>query len=339
MNKSRQQILVWLPSPLGDAIMCIPALKAIRKKYADARITFLASDTVRQALTPSDCCDDWLVKNSDPDFKTKLKNFDTVILYKNSFGSALTVFLAGINERIGYSREFRGMLLTKKIYPERKGMLDFKPKPMIDYYLDLCSQIGCDISDRTIELSVSASDSEYIEKVFADFFSPDKPVIILVPGGAFGPSKLWQTDRFAALADKLIDKYNANIVVSVAPNETEIKLAKQICRKSNHKPLNLGDYKLTLGQLKALFAKAALVITNDTGPRHIAIALKRKLITMFGPNNPEWTQTGYSDEIQILPNCECAPCDKPICDMKEHHCMNSIKVDMVFTQACKLLDR
>lgn len=339
MNLHPQNILVWLPSPLGDAILCTAALKAIRKKFPDASITFVSSDTVRDALCPCDLCNAWIPNSPSKELKKKLKGFDTAILFKNSFGSALTVFLAGIDRRIGYSREFRGFLLTEKIFPDKQGFRDYKPGPMIDYYLDLCRQIGCDTSDRTMHLPVAPADTEYVERVFSDYVNTDKPLVILVPGGAFGPSKLWPSERFALVADKLGEKYEAKIIVSVAPNPKETAIAKQICRKTTCKPLNLGDYKLTLGQLKALFAKASLVITNDTGPRHIAIALKRKVITLFGPNNPQWTQTGYEDEIQILPDAGCAPCDQPICDMKEHLCMNSIEVDTVFDTACKMLDR
>ena len=89
-----------------------------------------------------------------------------------------------------------------------------------------------------------------------------------------------------------MEKYEATVILSVAPNAFEQQIGDKICRISKHRLINLGDTPLTLGELKALFSKAELVIANDTGPRHIAIALKRKLITLFGPNDPEWTQTG-----------------------------------------------
>ena len=339
MKITSRKILVWLPSPLGDAIMSTPSLRTIRKTFADAEITFLASPTVMDALSPSSFCDTWIMQNKISSLIKTLKKFDTAILFKNSLGSAFTVFMAGIKQRIGYSREFRGILLTDKIQPEKQSDKTFKPIPAIDYYLNLCKQIGCDISDRTMELEVSESDAKSARNLFSEVIESEKPMIIFVPGGAFGPSKLWKTERFAALADKLIDKYNANIVISVAPSEVEIRIAKQICRTSKGKLLNMGDYKLTLGQLKALYANAALVITNDTGPRHIAIALKRKVISMFGPNNPEWTRSGYKDEIQIQGEGDCVPCDSPICERKTHICMDSITVEKIFNTACQILDK
>ena len=101
---------------------------------------------------------------------------------------------------------------------------------------------------------------------------------------------------------------------------------------------SLGDKPLTLGQLKALFLQADLVISNDTGPRHIAIALERKLITLFGPNDPSWTETGYENEIQLIGDVPCGPCQKPKCNQSEHKCMQVISVDMVCDAAGRLLD-
>ena len=92
------------------------------------------------------------------------------------------------------------------------------------------------------------------------------------------------------------------------------------------------------GQLKALFSLADLVITNDTGPRHIALALGKNVVSLFGPNNPQWTQTGHDKEIQIVGQGPCVPCDEPRCRMKQHVCMESITVEQVFTAASHFLE-
>ena len=84
---------------------------------------------------------------------------------------------------------------------------------------------------------------------------------------------------------------------------------------------------------------ASLVITNDTGPRHIAGALKCKIITLFGPNNPAWTEADYQNEIQLIGKAPCVPCDKPVCKQKEHFCMQAITVEMVCEAAEKLLEK
>ncbi|GAI94080.1 unnamed protein product, partial [marine sediment metagenome] len=166
----------------------------------------------------------------------------------------------------------------------------------------------------------------------------DGPLIVIVPGGAFGPSKCWGSVRFAQTADWLITNYNATVVISVGPETLEKQIAEEICNSSKHKLINLAETPISLGELKALFSLADLVISNDTGPRHIAIALGRKVITLFGPNNPAWTDTGYENEIQIIGNVHCAPCSKPKCKKSKHICMEAITVEMVCEAAKELLE-
>jgi len=209
---------------------------------------------------------------------------------------------------------------------------------MIDYYLALAGWLGCDTDDRTLELSIDPQQSESLHQKLPDLTQTKGPVIIMVPGGTFGPSKCWPAENFAKTADKLIDKYNATIVISVSDDPTEKTIARKICESSNNNLINLAEKPLTIAQLKSLFSAAKLVITNDTGPRHIAIGLKRKAITLFGPNDPIWTDTGYENEIQIVGNAPCVPCARPKCNKPEHLCMESITIDMVYDAAKILLE-
>jgi hypothetical protein len=118
----------------------------------------------------------------------------------------------------------------------------------------------------------------------------------------------------------------------------ERRIAEEICNASKNTIINLSERDLSLGGLKALFSAAELVVSNDTGPRHIAIALERKLVTLFGPNDPVWTDSGYENEIQIIGDVPCAPCSKPECEQDEHLCMEAITVEMVCEAAKKLLE-
>ncbi|AQT68949.1 ADP-heptose--LPS heptosyltransferase 2 [Anaerohalosphaera lusitana] len=332
MSDKKQNILIWLPSPMGDAVLCTPALRALRRHFTNANITFLAAPTVRAVLSPSSFNDDWIdLAGGTLQLVRKLRNrrFDKAVLFKNSFGSAMTVYLAGIPERIGYTRDMRGLLLTKKITPARDTNGKFKPGSMVDYYLNLCDKLTCDITERSLELQVDNSAVPAMLTKLPAIVKSQGPLAILVPGGAFGPSKCWPTQRFAKLADILTEQHNATVIVSVAPNEAEQKIAAQICDKAETNIISLADISLSLGELKALIARSNVVVTNDTGPRHIAIALKRNVVSLFGPNNPEWTQTGYERETQIIGQAECVPCDEPVCKRPSHECMESITVDQV----------
>ena len=342
MRDTRDEILVCLPSPIGDAVLCTPALRAIRKHFKGCKISFFANPAVRCVLSPYSFNDKWLEQRNENPFaiakKLKEHKFTHAILFKNSFASALAVFLAGIPSRIGYAREGRGLLLTDKLYPPKLPSGKFKPISMIDYYLAIASWLGCETTGRDLELLIEPQDELQLCGKLPQVLSPDGLLVVIVPGGAFGPSKCWGSIRFAQTADWLITNYNATVVISVGPETLEKQIAEEICNSSKHTLINLAEMSISLGELKALFSLAELVISNDTGPRHIAIALGRKVITLFGPNNPAWTDTGCENEIQIIGNVHCAPCSKPKCKKSEHICMEAITVEMVCEAAKELLD-
>jgi heptosyltransferase-2 len=343
LGVNREKILAWLPSPVGDAVLCTPALRALRKRFEGEQIFFLAGKTVRQLLSPNNFDNAW-VDTSGAGLTSLIRRlkgheFSRAVLFKNSFGSAITTFLSGVPERIGYARDGRSLLLTQRIPPPKSPDGRFKPVSMIDYYLTIVAKLGCTTTDRLTELSVGEQDRENLSAKLAGVLSRPSPMVVLVPGGAFGPSKWWPVERFAATADWLIAKYDAAVVLCVAPNKMEAQIAEQICRLTERKVHSLAETPLAMGELKVLLAESDLVITNDTGPRHIAIALGKKVITLFGPNNPEWTQTGYEQEVQIRGQAECVPCDKPRCKLTEHLCMESISIETVCAAAGKILDK
>jgi heptosyltransferase-2 len=352
MQQTGYEILVWLPSPLGDAVLCTPALRAIRQHFKSSQITFFGNPVVRGILSPSSFNDRWLELDTNNPFAIakmlRAHKFTHSILFKNSFASAIAVFFAGIPLRIGYARDGRGFLLTEKLYPPKLPDGRFKPVSMVDYYLAIAARLGADNTDKNLELSIQRQDRENIKAKLPQVAQSRGPVVIIVPGASGGPSKCWLSERFAQTADWLIGNYNATVVVSVAPSSFERQIAEKICdsrrrslqtRQGNHKNnlVNLAENPVSLGELKALFADADLVISNDTGPRHIAVALRRKIISLLGPNHPAWTDLGYEDEIRIIGSAPCAPCERPVCRKSEHLCMQAITVEMVCDAAKKLL--
>jgi heptosyltransferase II len=340
---SSKKILVWLPSPMGDAIMATPSLRCLRNLFEKDKIFFCANKTVAEILAGCPFADQWIIAEDNNPFavtaELKKYGFDTAILLKNSFASALAVFLAGIKNRIGYARDARSFFLTEKLTPPKINLFRFKPLSAVDYYLAIASRLGCDISNKHTELSISENDIKTVCEKFGEKVTGSNPLVILVPGGAFGPSKLWPEDRFALVCDFLMDKFFADVFISVSPHKKEIQIAENICSAAKKPVVNLAKDPLTLGQLKALFSYANLVITNDTGPRHIAIALNRKVVSIFGPNNPLWTDYSYPDEIKIIANVPCAPCDKPECKKDKHYCMASITAESVCQAAEKFFIR
>jgi len=335
------RILVWLPSPMGDAVLSTPALRALRQGFVSARVTFYANQVVRQVLSPTSLCDGWLDQAGSNCLSAartlRQGRFTHAILLKNSFRSGLACLLAAIPSRIGYARDGRGILLTDRLYPPRDEHGELKPRPAIDSYLAIAEHLGCDARDRSLELAADPRDREALSARLPGLDRAHGPVVVLVPGGTFGPSKCWPAERFALTADWLVDQYHALVVVSVAPQEHEKRIAGRIVAYCRHRLVNLADSPLTLGQVKALLSVADLMITNDTGPRHIAIAMKRRVITLFGPNDPAWTDTGWPGEIQLVGKAPCAPCASPTCRASGHLCMESITVEEVCQAAATVL--
>lgn len=328
---------------MGDAILSTPALGAICRHFNDCDIHFLCSSIVRDTLSPNDFGNEWIETDGIgwAGLVCKLAGykFSRAILMKNSFGAAFTVFCAGIKKRIGYARDGRSVLLTNKLLPAKNDDGSYKPVPMIDYYLELAKAAGCSNGASGIELSSSTGDIEVVAGKIGAVFSTEAPVVIFVPGGAFGASKCWPAEKFAKTADILTKKYNAMIIVSVSQNEEEKRIAENIRRLAENEIYDLGKTPLTIGRLKTLFGRADLVISNDTGPRHIAIGLKRNIITLFGPNDPAWTETGYENEIKIVGTADCVPCANPKCRMESHLCMDSIAAEAVCEHAEQFLSK
>jgi heptosyltransferase-2 len=263
--------------------------------------------------------------------------FGRAILFKNSFGSALSCRLAGMNDIIGYARQGRSLLLSEKLYPPRLPGGPLKPVSVIDYYLAIASHLGAAVDDRTLELPLEPQAMASVKSKLPALFERKGPLVVFVPGAAAGLNKCWLPERFAATADKLATSHNATVVLSVAPSKTERDIAAKIIAASKRRPVSTADYSVNLAELKAIFSIADLVITNDTGPRHIAVAFGRKIITLTGPNDLAWTHADYANEIRIAGHVPCAPCDRHTCNKPRHLCMEAISVETVCRAAEQLL--
>ncbi|MBN2376784.1 MAG: lipopolysaccharide heptosyltransferase II [Sedimentisphaerales bacterium] len=364
-----KNILVILPNPMGDAILCTPALGRLRSCLPGARLTFMGKKIVAEVLAGNPGVDKWLIRGDAASGTRgflqqvrllKSQGFDAAILLPNSFRTALLVRLAGIDQRIGYDRDGRGFLLTERVQPIRL-VGRFAPISMLDYYGFLIDQAikilsGRSVnqidSNRQLELFTSNQDKNEIDELFKGWgLSTDKRLVIMVPGGAFGPSKLWQPERFAELADRLIEENNCEVIISAAPNEAEKRIAGQIVSRCHNKVHNLGEAMIglkgkdvgpgekgvSLGGLKELIRRCGLMVSNDTGPCHIAAAFGVPLVTLFGPTDPRWTATGYAREIRLREDVPCGPCQQEICREERHLCMEKISVNQVHAGAVELL--
>ncbi|MFQ5411953.1 MAG: lipopolysaccharide heptosyltransferase II [Phycisphaerae bacterium] len=335
------RILVFVPNWVGDAVMATPALKAIRSRFPNARITHLMRSYVADVLAGIDFADARCLWPPDGDARNMLAlirhlrrdRFDLAILLTNSFRSALIARLSGAKRRVGYARDARGWLLTDRLTPERKNGA-FVPVPALDYYNNLARSAGCEAIDERLTLATTAGDEAAIDERLGPH-DPTRPLVILNPGANYGSAKCWPAEKYAALSDALVAKYNARVVASVGPKERPI--ADRLAA-ATRRPLEIfHDPPLGLGPLRSLIRRCDLLITNDTGPRHFAAAFDRPVITIYGSSDPAWTITRHPKERNVMLDLDCRPCMKRICPLKHHHCMTQLEPRQVLLASDEFL--
>ena len=158
--------------------------------------------------------------------------------------------------------------------------------------------------------------------------------MLLNPGAQYGAAKLWKAEYFAALGDRFVQDLGATVLLSSAPREREI--VANIVGQMKHKAIDLSTLGMTLGSLKEIVRRCDLMVTNDTGPRHIAAAMDVPVVTVFGPTHPEWTEIYYPRERQVAVKVFCGPCQKKTCPL-DHRCMTQVTPSMVWNASSELL--
>jgi heptosyltransferase-2 len=209
---------------------------------------------------------------------------------------------------------------------------------MVSYYLELVDYLGGDVGDRRLRLYVDKQARASLHELLAGRgYDPARPTIVFIPGAKFGASKCWPPRYFAQLADQLLEARPANLVVISAPGEEAI--GEAIEQLSPRGVIHLWRDPIGLGRLKALVAESHLVVTNDTGPRHVAAAFDVPVVTIFGPTDPRWTDTGHKKEVALaMTGLDCLPCQLPVCPRK-HECLEQLLPEQVFQAATDLLGR
>jgi heptosyltransferase-2 len=356
MPDSPKKILVVQPNWVGDAVMATPTLRAIRERFPDAQISYLLRRYVKPIYTGMPWADKLITYRTgktkakagkgqffDLAARLRARKFDLAILLPNSFKSALICKMSGIDRIIGYERDGRGFLLSDKLLPvKEKGK--YIPTPILKYYLGIAQYLGAAARDLKMELFVTDSDKREADEVFAraglssDLSRPNAnglpPLILLNPGAQYGAAKCWLPEYFAQLADRFIEEHDATVLISSAPRERAIVDA--INRNMKHAAVDLARAGCTLGALKEIVRRCDIMITNDTGPRHIAAAFGVPVVTVFGPTHPEWTETYFPKERKVAVKVFCGPCQKKTCPL-DHRCMTRLTPGMVHDAAMTLL--
>lgn len=287
-----QRVLIVCPSWIGDTIMATPVYRAFRERLSGAHLTALVRPGLEEILEGTSWFDDVIVARSGGvrgplamARAIRRARADAALLMPNSFGSALGVWLARVPRRIGYARDGRSVLLTERIAVEKSRT----PQCMVPYYAKLaCAALGTAAIDERVELRCSEAQHEAAERALPR--SEIKSKLIILNPGANREDKRWPAVRFAQVGDALADSKDATVAVTGSPAEREVVLAVCSASKTKGGFVNLIERGIRLGSLKAIIERADMLITNDTGPRHIALAFGTPVVCMFGPTDHRWTQ-------------------------------------------------
>lgn len=338
-------VVVRAPNALGDLIMATPAFARLAAHYSRVSLVclpagkiLLEGNTWFAEILPYDRKGEHKGLLGGMKFARLLRQrgFDLGILLPNSFGSAWQFFQGGVKHRVGYFKEGRSFLLHAGREREHDGHGKFVPKYTGQYFMDLLDVIGLPPAPLKPKLPVSASEAQRADAALAQRAPGDGPLVLVAPGAAFGPSKLWPPERFATVMNVLADR-GCRVMLSVGPGEEAAAAAVRKAAAREY-PDNVG---LDLGALKGVYSQASLVLTNDTGPRHIGVALGVPVVCIMGPNDPRYTALPEVEKGQVVRvPVDCAPYSWP-CQLKEcpidHRCMKAIEPERVLAACVAVL--
>jgi|Deesub1362B_J571_1020462.scaffolds.fasta_scaffold00061_85 heptosyltransferase-2 len=339
---------------IGDAVMTLPALRCIRNAFKEEEIYLMVKKWVSEVFLHNphinhiiEYRDEYKgVKGKILASRTLKKySFSKAIVLQNAFDAAALVYLSGIPERIGYNRDARGFLLTKAIEINEKT----KRLHHTLYYLNLLKEDGIDTvyCHPWIYLTLQERmDAQRKLEVLR------RPIVVLNPGATYGSAKRWPTEYFSRLAEMVINRLEGSIVIT--GSQAEQIVTEEILKglKERDSIMNLTG-RTSLRQLIGILSQADVVITNDSGPMHLAYAVGTPLVAIFGSTDPELTgppsfvdplAVGLNSRIEfdiparvLFKKVECSPCFERDCRKGEPLCLKKISPEEVFETITNLL--
>lgn len=321
------RILVRATNWLGDAIMCLPALHALRQAHPSAAITILGHAWLSDLYGQESFCDATIAYPKTWGEKFALARqlrgqFDHAILLQNAFEAAAFTTVAGVPDRTGYNRDGRGLLLHRRIAP---------PVPLSSigherfYYLELLKQSG-----------------------WIEAYSPDAPIALngiqrnprnvigVSPGAAFGSAKRWFPERFAEAAAEVAQARNASVALFGSSSEAPIVSIVESGLRERGITVENYSGRTTLREFIQHVADCALMLTNDSGAMHVAYAVGTPSVTIFGSTDHIGTGPVGAHARIVREPVDCAPCKLRECPI-DHRCMTRISATRVAREALVLL--
>jgi heptosyltransferase-2 len=330
VQRPPQRIVVKEVNWLGDLVMSLPALRAIRRSFPGARISVVIKSELASFFDGVEWIDEVIPYSVHRGIRglgdrravvatIRSRGFDLAILFPNSFESALWVWMARIPRRAGYLRDGRGLMLTHKIAPPPQAMNGHQ----VHYWLAMIrSTIGA--SGNAQDFALSADPNRLREMAAwldARRRRKDSPLIAVAPAASFGPAKEWPTVHFVELINELAEHHHAECVLVGAPAERP--QCATIAAASRRGAL-IAAGETSVGQLVALLGLADGFVGNDSGAMHVAAALGQPTVGIFGSTNPARTGPLGPRTRVLWQHLICSPCLARTCRFGHYNCLKEV---------------
>ncbi len=338
-----KNVIVRMPNWLGDLVMATPLLEDLRHHFPTIKLTAMCQSNVAGLLQHNPHIDEilsfkrpsgWLGRQAQQDIISPLRRgkYDLGILTTNSFSSAWWFWRGHVDDRIGFAGNWRSFLLSQAIpFPKR-----VESQHLVKTYKALLAPLGIPESETPPRLYLSKEELQQALQLLQNLgVNPQEQLIVGInPGAAYGTAKCWLPDRFEAVTRLLLK--DPKVVVLYFGDQAGAPLIETICRTLPERVHNLAG-KTNLRQLLALLSYCQVLLTNDSGPMHIAAALKIPLVAIFGSTSDVKTGPYGTAPMRIIhKRVACSPCYKRVCPI-DFRCMTSISVEEVYQAMLELL--
>ena len=338
IDKTRiRRILIRSTNWVGDVVMTLPALEAVRANFPAATLSVLARPWVMPLLENHPAVNEVIPFTKGKGFLSDLleitrvagairrRGYDLAILFQNAFEAALLATLGGIGIRIGYNTDGRRLLLSHAVIRDREILRQHQ----VEYYLGILRAFGWEAPSKDPSLHVAEKDMRAARTILSSHGIEEGDFVVgLSPGAIYGPAKRWPIERFALIGDRAAERWGARVLVM--GSQTEKSLGENLGRLMKHHPVNLCG-STTLGEAMALIKRCRLFVSNDSGLMHVAAALRVPTVAVFGSTDPVATGP-RGDRARIVRRpIACSPCLRPECPT-DYRCMLSIGAEEVWKE-------
>jgi heptosyltransferase-2 len=341
-NQAYQKVIIRMPNWLGDVVMATPFIEMVKKNFPKAKITVMCKHPYSQILLHDPHIDElFSFKRSKPFFlrrddlesiteHLKIGQYDLGFLLTNSLSSAWWFFQGGVKRRVGFKNGLRNILLTDAVYKPKKSVEIHQ----VDEYLLLLDVLG--VKKKSIEPKLYLSQEEKKEALalFRHLnIKEGQKVIGICPGAAYGSAKCWPKEYFIELLQKF-DHQNEPVKFLFLGDRTQEVMIEEIVAKFPKIAINLAG-KTTIRELMSVIGGLDLLLTNDSGPMHVAQALNTKLIALFGSTSPKRTGPYRSGKV-LYNQVKCSPCYKRECPI-DFPCMRNLTPQVVYQEIASII--